>query len=650
MKSQLDTMIALVSCLIRDAEIQCGLRKREVSKDIDRLNRCAKARGLGFFTLDLPSLDGVLLELLENDVVVPHGPLTGRRSKADGRPRFLHGLWSLVMDNECRVAEDACPTAIFFLRQIACFGKKLEVPCSLTRTNAQVKEYWKNEQVIQIAALDWSADFLGDATKVSSFSSQYASEATPPPLFRGGEDDRQPVYRRETEEIAKNLDVVSSILSSTIGVFDLYNVETEHSSLLRHGPGAVSDGNKHTYKYDFPHWPRKLESMFPYSWNGSPALCAGEYSEDEPPSRLIAVPKTAKGPRLIACEPIAHQWNQQLVRKWIEGRVGDTFLRHFIDFSRQDLSQDLVVKASMDRSLSTVDLSSASDRLSCAVVETFFRNNQNLLDCLHAVRTRTVFDGILTGERSFIRKFAAQGSSLTFPIQTIIFLGFAFAACGCRTIEDMVALKGKVRVFGDDIILPRDAYTNLVDILHAFKLKVNVEKSFSHGHFRESCGMDAYRGHNVTPIKPRKLEWATPSGYQAWVDTSNNLHNAGCWITADAMVRRLNRYKIPIVDHRLGSFGYSSFCGSDLSGQDVRYNSRLQRDEVILRMPYTKATKRPKDGMGPLLQYFVERPDPSLPWKSGVPYTRSSVMKTVRVPTWEYNPAVPLREEGRRLG
>lgn len=639
MKSQLDTLIALTSCILRDAEMQCGLPRQEVSKDIERLVRCAKSRGLGFFTLDLPSLDEILLRAIETGSCRPTGALTSRRSKDDSRPRFLHALWSRVLDHNCRVVDDVCPTSLFFLRQVFCFWKKLEVPCSVARFNNSVKEYWKDEQTIEMAELQWNSDDPGETSKVSSFLTHFDRLAEELPLFREEDFRLSRSEWAETRGVARNLDIVAQVMCSIIGTFDLYSIETESSSLLRHGPGAVSDGKKNTYKYSFPHWPKKLEAEFPYTWCGSSDMSVGDYSEDEPPSKLIAVPKTAKGPRLIAAEPICHQWTQQLVASWLKERIKRSTLDAFIDFNRQDLSQDLVVKASKSRELATVDLKSASDLLSCAVVEKFFCRNESLLRAIHAVRTRTVYDGLVYRQRSFLRKFAAQGSALTFPIQTLVFLGFVFAACGVdgnNPLKKIKALRGKVRVYGDDIIIPRDSYDRLVLLLRAFGLKVNLTKSFSQGYFRESCGMDAYKGYNVTPIKPKHASWASPSERQAWVDTSNNLHKAGCWRTAHEMTRRLGWDTLPIVSAHLGAPGYLSFCGSNLDGQSIIWNKNLQREEIKLRLPYSSSRRVKVHEKAALLQYFVEDPDPLMKWSSGVPNHRSSVLRTVRVPVQHY--------------
>jgi len=196
----------------------------------------------------------------------------------------------------------------------------------------------------------------------------------------------------------------------------------------------------------------------------------------EPPSRLLAVPKTAKGPRLIASEPTAHQWCQQLVKRFLEERLIGLFDTNFISFTNQGLSQELVSKASLDRSLATVDLSSASDRLTCWVVERAFRSNPSLLRAFHATRTRWTVDRVNKSDppNYFVtKKFVSQGTAVTFPVQSIIFLIIALTACGfearhpedffCnkRIYNSLARFRHKVRFYGDDIIIPKQGYESL---------------------------------------------------------------------------------------------------------------------------------------------------------------------------------------------
>jgi hypothetical protein len=120
------------------------------------------------------------------------------------------------------------------------------------------------------------------------------------------------------------------------------------------------------YKYLFPHWPDKLDAVFSYSecafanfgsWAASVSRLGFDDSamRHEPPSRLIAVPKTYSGPRLIASEPVAHQWCQQTIRDFFVSRVADTSLGLCISFRDQTPNQVAALKASATRASSTID-------------------------------------------------------------------------------------------------------------------------------------------------------------------------------------------------------------------------------------------------------------------------------------------------------
>lgn len=60
-------------------------------------------------------------------------------------------------------------------------------------------------------------------------------------------------------------------------------------------------------------------------------------------------------------------------------------------------------------------------------------------------------------------------------------------------------------VFGDDIIVRREAFDYVVAKLSMLNHVVNTEKSFNTGHFRESCGTDWYRGYNIRGVYVKSL-------------------------------------------------------------------------------------------------------------------------------------------------
>jgi hypothetical protein len=90
-----------------------------------------------------------------------------------------------------------------------------------------------------------------------------------------------------------------------------------------------------------------------------------------------------------------------------------------------------------------------------------------------------------------------MGNATTFPVQSLIF----WAVCVATLESSGFHQPNEVYVFGDDIIVPAVATPLIMETLAAYGLKVNQRKSFYIGAFRESCGVDAYKGVDVTPIR-----------------------------------------------------------------------------------------------------------------------------------------------------
>jgi len=338
----------------------------------------------------------------------------------------------------------------------------------------------------------------------------------------------------------------------------------------------------------------------------------------EPPSRLIAVPKTAKGPRLIASEPASHMWCQQGLLAFFEDRLRSGLGSWFIDLKDQSKSGKLVLQASLDRSLATVDLSDASDRLTCWTVERIFRGNPSLLNALHAARTRYIRDDI-SYEPGFLltKKFASQGTAVTFPVQSLVFLCIALGSCldGEVSVDSIRKLRGRVRVYGDDIIIPVYGYERLIHVMDELQLKVNKAKSFIRGNFRESCGVDGYLGYDVTPVKPKTLVADSPASRQAVIDTSNNLFNKGLFYASDScsalLPARIKRGLRIVGINDAGSAGLTSFVGGNESHLVSRWNQRLHRTEVRVWSIRDRARKETREGWSTLLVFFASKHNPA---------------------------------------
>lgn len=448
----------------------------------------------------------------------------------------------------------------------------------------------------------------------------HPSISSQPCLFRMEMSRSDQERKVEDIRLLNQIQQVADLIFSSFDKFDADQYsdqmfESGRGSGFKHGPGAVAERLKNWEKSQFPNWPHKLEGRFPFRVCGTTAGSGRPQPQNhEVASRLIAVPKTAKGPRLIAAEPTSHQWCQQLLLSFLFNQCRATFGTHFIDFKDQQKSGDMVLRASLDRELATVDLSDASDRLTCWTVERIVRRNPSLLTALHAARTRYIRDEI-SNDVSFLslRKFASQGTATTFPIMSLVMLcialGVSLDSRHGVTWGSIRELRGKVRVFGDDIIIPRYGYERLVRAMDLLQLKVNLAKSYVNGHFRESCGTDGFRGYDITPVKPRTLVADSPASCQAVVDTSNNLFNKGYWnasSTVESLLPISVRKYLRIVGRNEAGFrGLTSFVGGDESHLRKRWNPRLHRREVRVWSIQSQTKERPRNDFEGLLDFFT---------------------------------------------
>lgn len=606
-------------------------------RDLASLNRLVSTRGLPIIMIDLPDAGKVVDHALSsgwlNLSLLPK--VFGRRKWDE---EFLFEcLFKKVFDDDGRTHTDLDPNSVFFLRQVLYLAKKVRKECSKTALLSEVEAFRKIETECRIPTLRWDLDTLfpywgaNDHQQSLSFVDGYRD-------FPDWFSEREVIPKK----LLKLLSSVSDIIISEMPEFDWRELTP------RHGPGAVADAKRGTDKYLFPTYPRKLELTFPAAYftqsredmyhevdrtYGDPPAHLQDHddlgdsdgcpskSENEPPARLLAVPKTLKAPRLIASEPIAHQFIQQGLMAWFRQHLPET-LRTSINFLSQVPSREACLQASRDGKSATVDLSSASDRLSCWVVERVFRKNPELLRAMHACRTRTVKNCTGEGEAFtlLIRKFAAQGSAATFPVQSIVYTLVAMAALLFEdrlspTKTNLRKAAGQIRVFGDDIVMPSRAVLSLVDLMAYLGLKVNMGKTHVSGHFRESCGLDAFEGYNVTPVYMRDLTLDTATlSLVSWVDISNNAYTSGLWRLADWMQNEIPaKYRkfIPVSQVDQSCITLRTYqAGSRFPV--VRQSKTLHRWETLGYQVTTRTERRRRNSHQSLLQYFLEKPEPDV--------------------------------------
>jgi hypothetical protein len=387
----------------------------------------------------------------------------------------------------------------------------------------------------------------------------------------------------------------------------------------RHGPGKTADRSTGNGKYDNGTWYTRLEEHFPSgdfrisSYNFSEVLQGVTYLEpgDEIPVKVVSVPKTLKTPRIIAIEPTCVQYVQQsLMDLFVSEIEKDDLLQGSIGFTDQVPNQELARRGSIDRSLATIDLSEASDRVSNQLVLRMLKNFPTLSGAVQACRSVTA-DIPGHGIHS-LSKFASMGSALCFPIEAMVFL--TIICCGYEqtlnrylTKNDLLSFLKKVRVYGDDIIIPVEYVRSVVDDLEAFGFKVNSKKSFWTGEFRESCGKDYYAGSDVSVTYCRRgfpsqqsdvLEMLSAYSFR------NQLYKAGLWQTAEAMDDMLRGLApLPVVLETSPILGRHSFLGYETQKMHKTLHGPLVKGLVVKAV----SQKSPISGEGALMKFFLKR-------------------------------------------
>jgi hypothetical protein len=319
---------------------------------------------------------------------------------------------------------------------------------------------------------------------------------------------------RRLKRLAKNPSLMDSALH---GVFHhaqrkisriLGDVPSLSELKVAFGPGATTSVSG---AFSCPR--AKLSSRFECSSNTSPTVAllleeipawvANQCVQDSSdswiasvsvvPGKLGFVPKNAKTDRTIVVEPILNGLFQKGLGSFMKGRLA----KAGVNLRSQTRNQGLACKGSQVGSVATVDLTMASDTLSAELVKHMLPFDWfNLLDSL---RTPEITLGS-SEDALTLEKFSSMGNGFTFELESLIFYSLAFGVCsylGLSTVD--------VSTYGDDIIIPTEAYTLLESALGFAGFSVNEKKSFSTGYFRESCGADYYNGFDIRPFYQKDL-------------------------------------------------------------------------------------------------------------------------------------------------
>ncbi|DAD50091.1 TPA_asm: RNA-directed RNA polymerase [ssRNA phage Zoerhiza.1_23] len=242
-------------------------------------------------------------------------------------------------------------------------------------------------------------------------------------------------------------------------------------------------------------------------------------------ARLRFVPKNLKVSRSICMEPNVLMFFQQAVGREFLRLIEQSPMSSFIDIRDQSRNRKLSAYGSYTGDIDTLDLSSASDSVSVALVRGIFPASW----LIPMLVTRS-HSAIVDGDKSYrLAKFAPMGSALCFPTQCLIFAAVCIYAACLRTYEtesvtasfdDWLPLNvlrcvglfarnpgyteryfQPLAVYGDDICVDGSLTQLVKSILVRLGFDVNEEKSFVGAQaFRESCGGYYLNGHDITPL------------------------------------------------------------------------------------------------------------------------------------------------------
>jgi hypothetical protein len=544
-------LLELVQRIYQDACARCTVDVSDL-RDLMTIRSRVKDEGVSFLTITLPTFSQDFERCLAQGFV----DSTAFRSfrKVGSIPAFLQGMISLVFDRETGRRLDE-PESLYIdaaivvdsVRQICRTFNKLQLDCTQSRVAEAIQSFVQTERDFE--------NFL------------------------------------VSDELRHLFGVVADLLwAPSVSGIQLDTLRTTH------GPGATAEGVSGNQKYSWQLWHERLEPYFPFLECGYSISAYGSKEFDsvsfippaeELPVKVTPVPKTLKGPRIIAIEPCCMQYAQQAIRRELYSRIESSAeAGGHVNFTDQGINQQKALMASLDGSLATVDLSEASDRVPLDLALAMFNSNPDLRDAIESCRSThaKLPDGSIIGP---LRKFASMGSALCFPVESMYFYTCCVVALlRIRnlpvTYRNCYAVSRDIYIYGDDIIIPADETVAVLDYLQKYNCKVNRHKTFWHGFFRESCGLDAYKGVNVTPIyirqvRPKNRRQA--SNLISWVSTANSFYKKGYWNTCQYMFQCVEQVigPLPYVSEDSSALGRISFLGYR---SIERWNDKLHRFEI----------------------------------------------------------------------
>lgn len=499
-------MLDLLVKSMRDASVFLEI---PLDRDIKTVEERFKAEGFGFISKTLPMFQDWLRSCLEAEHLSPCTVFKNHYTMQDGRkvfspyPSFLRGLVMKIANEDGTITYGSTPAEQDLRRNVlkcinmfcTSFGKKYEVPLSSDKRDSQVLDWFRSDEEC-FSILNAPLLVEGSLTAKALANARYLIESIFTPYTASG---------------------VQSITSE----YGTYEKGVDFATLKpSHGSGATSFGlvnhEKFTQLIGFPIRYTQLDTLSNiYSLPGE--TCEKVLSTSDEGlskerldswlqggiSKVAVVPKNSKKGRIICMEPAENMLAQQGLRKAVYDLVESHPLsRGFINFRDQDINGLLALQASKNGYHATLDLKAASDSVGGDLVRLLFPDE--IYRWFDSCRSRfaratinTYKGGKKVGKRELKRKlvkFAPMGSALCFPVEAMCFWAIAKGTLMALGRKDT-----DVWTYGDDLVLPSVDANDVATVYKNVGFEINSEKSYTKGHFRESCGVDAFDGLDISP-------------------------------------------------------------------------------------------------------------------------------------------------------
>lgn len=463
MKDLISQAVHLYSLLMDDLSELSGV---SLTRDLETINDRVQHEGLPFLTRTLPRFGNKFFQSLNLGSLQP---LSTSRCKG-ALPKLFSGLTSRVFDAASGILlKDPCYVSAYCIRQSCYLLYKMEMPVTEAMATSAVKKLLECD-----TSLDGSVIL---------------------------------------DPLDKVLLLAESLISDVLGPFSW------EATSPRHGPGASA------HKIDKP-WQKWFfwddgSEVLPDEYFTTPglepdAVCGSAYDlatrlgltthtvRDMFTSKMSLVPKNSEGGRGISGEAVRLMWAQLGIDSLMRERISVSPLtRHTINFDDQSVNAKLALSGSFTGKWATLDLSEASNRKSLKLDRRLFP-----VEWMRAMeRVRSTHMQLLSGERHELSMTSPMGNGYTFSSQTILFWALSAAAIAV-SMEETYISEDDLRwacqntfVYGDDIIVPQEYACKVMSSLERYGFRINRDKSYWTGPFRESCGIDAFLGADITPLK-----------------------------------------------------------------------------------------------------------------------------------------------------